>query len=254
MARTTIALTRKPGPNFPDGLTTHIGPPPDYAAALAQHKAYSAALRSIGIKIVELAADPAFPDGCFVEDTAVATAEIAVIARPGAESRRGETRTVRQALESMRPVVDISSPGTLDGGDVLMTDRDVFIGISKRTNRSGARQLAAHLAPLGYRCHDVSVPDGLHLKSSVSLVAEDTLLLTSAFQGNPAFGAYRRLVATDDEADACNTLWINGWVIMASGFPKTRELLELLGAPVITLEMGEFRKMDGGLSCLSVRL
>lgn len=249
-----MAITRRPGANFADGITTRTGSIPDIALAQRQHEIYCRILREVGIEVLELPPALEFPDGCFVEDTAVITPELAVISRPGATSRRGETREIRSILGEIRPTAEIRSPGTLDGGDVLIAHREVFIGLSGRTNTEGARQLAELLAPMGYRAKTISVPEGLHLKSSVTQVDENTLLLTDNLSRHPAFRDFRRWVAAPGETCACNCLWINDHLLVPDGFPETRRRLDRLGSPVIAIDSSEFRKMDGGLTCLSLRL
>ncbi len=247
------AITRKPGSDFSQGLTTTWGPPPVYDRAVFQHKAYVDALGSLGLTVLELPEARGFPDACFIEDTAVVLAELAVVTRPGAISRRGETGTVRSALEPVRPLAVIEPPGTLEGGDVLVAGRSVFIGISKRTNPEGARQLAGHLAPLGYRCCRVPVAGGLHLKSGISLVSADTLIMAEAYRHRPEFRRFRRIIPIPEDVDACNCLWVNGTVLMPRGFPRVRDLLDSLDLPLVEVTISEFQKMDGGLTCLSLR-
>ncbi len=251
---TSTAIVRPPGPRFAEGITTRTGPPPDASEAAAQHRNYIQALEALGVEVLSLPVEPDHPDACFVEDTAVVTPEVAVIARPGAPSRRGETASVRRALAGLRPLARIEAPGTLDGGDVLAIDREVFIGLSERTDRHGAGQLADHLSPLGYRCREVPVGGGLHLKSGVGCVGDGILLVAPDYDGHPAFRGYRCLAVPPRETDACNALAINGSVLVPAGFPVVRAMVAGLGCPVVEVEVGEFRQMDGGLSCLSLRL
>ena len=252
---TTIryAIVRPPGPDALQGLTEQTGPPACLADLEAQHAVYCRLLQSLGVTLIHLDPLPGFPDAYFVEDTAVVTPEVAVVTRPGALQRRGEEQSVSRILGDYRPLKTITSPGTLDGGDVMIVGQNVFIGLSARTNRAGATQLARILTPFGYSCTPVDVPDGLHLKSSVAPVSRRYLLIKAAWSRLPAFDGYTKLVVDPVEAHACNTLAINGHLITPSGYPKTRRLVEALGQPVHELDTRPFRRMDGGLTCLSLR-
>jgi dimethylargininase len=255
-ARFTHAIVRRPGANFAAGITTSGGAP-DLALALEQHAAYVAALRSLGLEITALQPEMEFPDGTFVEDAAVLTREAAIITRPGAASRRGETASVRDALSRrFRTVLSIAAPGTVDGGDVCETRAGFLIGVSARTNANGAGQLAEHLAGLGYRSTLISMqraPGLLHLKSGVSDLGDGRLALGPDL--DPAlFGReFEILPVAAEESYAANCVRVNGRVLVAAGFPKLRAGLERLGLEPLALEVSEFRKMDGGLSCLSLR-
>lgn len=248
------AITRVPGPDYPQGLTTSTLPAPDLDLALTQHQAYVRCLESLGLTVETLPAAQGFPDACFVEDTAVVAREVAVVARPGAPSRRGETESMVAPLAAHRPLVRIEAPGTLDGGDILQVGRRFFIGVSDRTNEEGARQLAAILGAHGYESDIIPVAAGLHLKSSLNFVGRDTMLVTADFAGHPAIEGYRQIVCPGGEEYAANTLLVNGTLIMPSGYARTRALLEALGLPIVELDTSEYRKMDGGLTCLSLRL
>ncbi len=250
----TRAICRLPGPDFAQGLTAANLGAPDYDRLLRQHASYLDALREAGLAVQLLDPLPGFPDAYFTEDVAVITPEIAVITRPGAPSRRGEAAHIEAALAGLRPLGRIQAPGTLEGGDVLVVDRRVFIGLSSRTNPAGAGQLAALLEPFGYACSAVPVSRGLHLKTSVTAAGEDTLLLTAELEGCPEFHPFRRLVVPPEEAPAANCLFLNGRLLVASGFPRTRDLLGQLGLPLVELDNSETRKMDGGLTCESLRL
>ncbi len=247
------AIARKPGPDFADGLTTSDLGRPDFARMVAQHTAYLDVLRELGLEVEVLDALPGHPDAYFVEDVAVVTPDVAVITRPGAEARRGEEESMIPVLARHRPTVRIEAPGTLDGGDVLMVGRHFFIGISERTNLAGARGLGEALARHGCTWAPVEVGAGLHLKSSVNALGEDTLLLSGAFMDRPEFAGYRRIQVTDAETYAGNTLWINGHLLMPSGYPDTLAKVERLGLPIHLLDTSEARKMDGGLTCMSLR-
>lgn len=250
---TRYAIVRPPGPDALRGLTQQTGPPTRLADLGTQHGAYCRLLEALGIALIRLDPLPGFPDAYFVEDTAVVTPEVAVVTRPGAPERQGEEQSVARILGDYRPLKTIVPPGTLDGGDVMVVGQDVFIGLSGRTNRNGAEQLARILTPFGYACIPVGVPDGLHLKSGVAPVSRHHLLIKSTWSRLPAFDGYSKLIVDPLEAHACNTLAINGHLIMPAGYPETRRLLEDLGRPVHEVDTRPFRRMDGGLTCLSLR-
>lgn len=250
----THAITRLPGPDYAQGLTTSPLAAPDVPLTLAQHRAYVECLRSLGLVVEELPPAPGFPDACFVEDTAVVVPEVAVITRPGAPSRLGEAALMTSVLGRYRSVVQIESPGTLDGGDILQVERHVFIGVSDRTNEDGARQLREILTPFGYTCHLIRVSAGLHLKSSLNYVGHNTMLVTKDFAGHSALHNFTVFLSPSGEEYAANTLLVNDTLIMPAGYPKTQAMLKGLRTPLHTLDTSEFRKMDGGLTCLSLRL
>ncbi len=249
----TNAITRKPGFNCAAGMTTADLGQPDYQHLCGQHRTYIDALLTLGLDVVTL--DPLldFPDAYFVEDVAVVTPELAVITRPGAPSRRGETAAMKPILGQYKPLACIEAPGLLEGGDVAIIGKHVFIGLSERTNEAGAVQLGRFLEPQGYSWSTIPVGEGLHLKSSVNVIGDNTLLLTADFAGRPEFEAYEQIVVDEDEAYGANCLEINGTVLMAAGFPGLRAKLERLERPIIELNMSECEKMDGGLTCLSLR-
>ncbi|MHC4943012.1 MAG: dimethylarginine dimethylaminohydrolase family protein [Planctomycetota bacterium] len=247
------AITRKPGENFADGLTRAEGGRPDHALMLKQHQAYVDTLKALGLEVIELEAEPAHPDAHFVEDTAVVIPEAAIITRPGAPSRQGEVKSIEKVLSRFRELRRIEPPGTLDGGDVLQAGRRFFIGLSERTNAEGAGQLGTVLESYGYPWTTVPVGEGLHLKSGVNWVGENSLLVTGTFKDRQVFHEFDKIVVEVGEDYAANTLWINDSLLMAAGYPKTREKLEALGSKIIELDVSEAQKMDGGLTCMSIR-
>jgi dimethylargininase len=247
------AIVRPPGPNFAQGLTASGLGPPDFPLALRQHAEYIATLRRLGLDVIVLDPEPDYPDACFIEDTAVVTPRVAVITNPGAKPRRGEERTVEPVLARFRPIERILSPGTVEGGDVLMVENQVFIGISERTNADGARQLGRILEARGYSWSTVPVGAGLHLKSSVNSLGRRRLAATPELAEHPAFADLTRIVLDAEDAYAANTLWINGRLLMPAGYPRARKKFVELGVPILELEVSEMRKMDGGLTCLSLR-
>ncbi len=249
----THAIARLPGANFDLGLTTADLGAPSYPLMLNQHQAYLQALAQLGLEIILLDEEPDFPDAYFVEDTAIVTPKVAVITRPGAPSRRGEEQTIEPVLRQYRPIVRIEEPGTLDGGDVLMVENHFFIGSSLRTNLEGAVQLAEALKTYGHSAEVVPVEAGLHLKSSVNYLGEETLLVTEAVADYPGFAGYRRIMVHPDEGYAANTLRVNESLLTPKGYPRTLEQLSRLGVQVIEMDVSEVRKMDGGLTCMSLR-
>jgi dimethylargininase len=256
--RLTQALVSRPSPNFADGLTEGGYGVPVFAVAKAQHARYCETLERCGLGLTYLPTDARFPDGTFIEDTAVLTRRGAILTRPGAESRRGEVPNVREALVGVLPLLgEIEAPGTVDGGDVCEAGDRYLIGISARTNEDGARQLAAILASHGHESTTVDVrgvPGLLHLKSGLSALDDGRLVAIPALAARDEFRSYSFVRVAQRESYAANCVSINGRVVMARGFPILEGALEKLRYDVVTLEMSEFRKMDGGLSCLSLRL
>ncbi len=249
----TMAITRKPGRNFAQGITSSRLGTPDYDMMIDQHLVYIETLRSLGLQVIVLEALDAFPDAYFVEDTAIVTPEVAVITRPGAISRRGEEAAIEPVLAQYRRIEHITPPATLEGGDVLVIGRWCFIGISQRTNREGAAQLGQILEGYGYTWVEIPLQEGLHLKSGVNCVGKNTLLVTKEFDKLPMFKDFKKIVINKDEEYAANTLLVNECLITPKGFHTTREKLSELGFPIFELEMSEVRKMDGGLTCMSLR-
>jgi len=257
MSRFTRALVCPPAASFDAGLTTAALGAPDLARAREQHERYCAALAELGLALVHLAPDERFPDSTFVEDAAVVTSELAVITRPGAPSRLGETEAVEAALRELFERIErIEPPGTLDGGDVCEAGEHVFIGVSQRTNEHGARQLAALLEREGFAATLVdirAVPGILHLKSGLAHPGERDLVLIDALAEHPAFRGWRALRVPRGEEYAANCVRVNERVLVPAGFPRVAETLERAGHAPLTLDMSEFEKQDGGLSCLSLR-
>lgn len=255
--RCTRAIIRLPGPNFADGLTTSGLGIPDLNCALAQHASYGAALRDCGLDLTVLPADPLYPDGTFVEDTAIITPRGALLTRPGAPSRRGEVEQMREALERDFPrLAAVSGEGRLDAGDVLEAGGCYFIGVGRRTNEAGAQQAAAWLASLGLASSLVDiidVPELLHLKSGVSYLGDGRLAVVGALSSRPEFCGFERVIMTAGEEYAANCVRVTDRVLIAKGYPVFQQSLRDLGYETVEVEMSEFRKMDGGLSCLSLR-
>lgn len=256
--RFTAAIVRPPAASFAEGLTTATLGTPDLALALVQHAAYCAALEQLGVRVTTLPPDAAHPDSTFVEDTAVVTAHGAIVTRPGAPSRAGEVTAIRAALEALLgTVAAITAPGTLDGGDICQAGTSFFIGLSHRTNEEGARQLADWLGRAGYSSCIIDIRGNdalLHLKSGIAWLGGGDMVVAEALVDHPALAGYRRIVVPTDETYASNCIRVNDAVLVAAGFPAVAADVAALGHRVVTLDMSEFRKMDGGLSCLSLRL
>jgi len=250
----TRAIVRTPGRSLAHGLTTRELGTPDYDLALAQHAAYVAALESCGLDVTVLPADEAYPDSVFVEDTALLTPHAAFIMRPGAESRRGETQSIRAALEDHYDFIDeIKPPGTVDAGDVMMVSSHFYIGLSSRTNQSGAEQLIGLLRTQHLTGGTVPLTESLHLKSSAAYIENNVLVVAGEMRDCPQFDGFDRIEVSAGEAYAANCLWINGTVLVAAGFAGTAGAIRAKGYQTLELEMSEFQKVDGGLSCLSLR-
>lgn len=248
----THAIVRLPGPDLVNGLTSASLGAPSWELALEQHRRYREALQSCGLKLTVLETAPGYPDCCFVEDTAVLTEKGAILTRPGAPSRLGEVDSMRPVLEEHFTLRTIEAPGTLEGGDILRMGNHFLLGVTARTNREGATQLAAHLYRMGYTSEMVPVDAYLHLKTAVGRVAENTVLVTEKLAGIPALEPYRRLVVPEEEAYAANSIRIGDTILTPAGHPRARALLEGLAPRIVELEMSEFQKVDGGLTCLSL--
>ena len=250
----TLAFTREITPALAtDCELTHLARTPiDLPRARAEHAAYEAALRACGCDVIRIAADPDMADAVFIEDTAIVLDELAIITRPGALSRRRETGLVREALKAHRPLADIASEGTLDGGDVLRIGRRLLVGAGPRSNAEGRRQLSALAAPSGYSVESIAFTGCLHLKTAVTLVADDIVLFNPAWVSASALGAVRTIAVDPAEPFAANAVLVNGSVIHAAEFPRTRERLERAGISVTSVPAGELAKAEGGVTCCSL--
>ena len=265
------AIVRPPAQNFAEGLTTAGLGAPDYRRALKQHEAYCAALERCGLTVIRLDADPNYPDSCFVEDTAVVIPEFAfqcarvasptrvVLTRPGAASRTGEVESMRAALEQFVPefaIQQIQPPGTLDGGDICEAGEHYFIGLSERTNESGADQLAQFVTAHGYTAGFVDIRGNdslLHLKSGLAYLGDNRVVVTKALAGLNEFDDYEVVLAPTGSEYAANCVRVNDYVLVAAGYDQFEQTLRKVGYQTLALDMSEFQKMDGGLSCLSLR-
>jgi dimethylargininase len=255
--RFTRAIVCPPAQTFAEGITSSGLGPPDVALALAQHEGYCRALERQGLSLIRLAPDPCYPDGTFVEDTAIVTSRGAILTRPGAPSRSGEVPAVRSALEAWFPELGaIAAPGTVDGGDLCEAGDFFFIGISHRTNPEGAAQLSEWLVQRGFQTLTIDIrrlPGLLHLKTGLSWLGDRRLLASADLDRHPALEGWEVIPVPAGEDYAANCVRINEAVLIPDGFPITSALLGELGYPLVPLHVSEFRKMDGGLSCLSLR-
>lgn len=227
---------------------------PDYDTALRQHQNYITALQACGLDVVVLDPDEAFPDSTFIEDVAVLTPHCAIVTRPAAPSRAGETRSISRILpDYFQQIEVIHEPGTLDGGDVMQIGDHFYIGLSGRTNSEGARQLIAILRKYGMTGSTVVVKEFLHLKTGVTALGDTTLIATGECIERPEFSGFAILPVAHKEAGAANCIRINNHILMPAGFPSVKALLKDLGAETIEVDISEFAKLDGGLTCLSLR-
>ncbi|MGQ9585705.1 MAG: dimethylarginine dimethylaminohydrolase family protein [Anaerolineae bacterium] len=249
----THAIVRPPGRRFVAALTKQKPPLPiDVDLARAQHEAYTQALRALGLEVWVLEPDERFPDGCFVQDLAVIYGSLAVVCRPGASSRQGEELAIAEALASHKQVVHIEAPGTLEGGDVLRVGQRLFVGLSRRTNRSGMAQLRRWVEPLGATVVPVPIEDGLHLMTGCAYVGKGMLLAAGSRAALPQFLGLDVIFVPPEEAYGANCLAIRDQVILPEGCPRVQRALEQRGFGVWTVPMSEFAKADGGVTCLSL--
>ncbi|MCL2379756.1 MAG: arginine deiminase family protein [Coriobacteriia bacterium] len=251
------AIVKKPCKALVQGITSasELGIP-DYERAVLQHEAYIAALKECGVTVTILEADENFPDSCFVEDTAVITKACAIITSPGTATRNKEAQLMLPTIRSFFPeekIEYITSPGTLDGGDVMMVGDHFYIGLSRRTNTEGAQQFIAILERYGFSGSEVTLDTVLHLKTGASYIENNNLLVYGEFAEKPEFAQYDKIVVPPEEAYAANCVWMNDKVIVPKGYPITEKAIRDLGYEIILIDTSEFKKLDGGLTCLSLR-
>lgn len=250
----TKAIVRTPCKSIVNGLSSAKLGRPDYQNALRQHAGYVEALEVCGLEVTVLPPEEHFPDSTFVEDVALLTPRCAVITNPGAQSRKGETRLILKTIRAFFPVVEIiEAPGTVEAGDIMMVGDHYYIGLSERTNFEGAEQMISILESHGFSGSLVELNEVLHLKTGLGYLENNNLLACGEFLRKPEFQKYRILKVNADEAYAANSVWINGTVLTPKGFPKTRALIESAGYKIREVDVSEFQKIDGGLSCLSLR-
>jgi dimethylargininase len=247
------ALTRQVSPTFADCELTFLDRQPiDVRKAIEQHRAYEACLIELGANVISLSADPRFPDGVFIEDPAIVLDEVAVITRPGAESRRGETESIAQALAPFRELRYIQAPGALEGGDVVHVGKTLYVGLSQRTNREGISQLAALLEPFGYRVVAVEVNGCLHLKSGACWAGGDMILANRQWINASVFRDFRIVEVADDEPSAADVLPIGGKLLVPANFVHTSEILKGMGVNVRNIDVSELQKAEAGVTCMSL--
>lgn len=254
----TKAITRRPCKALIDGISTgqFCQGTPDYDNAVKQHDKYIAALRELGLQVTELEADERYPDSCFVEDPAVVMENCAVITNPARESRNGEKIEIEHVIKKFydqSQIFYIKAPGTMEGGDIMQVGKHFYVGLSDRTNEEGAKQFNDIVTKFGYTSSTVPVTEGLHLKDFAIYLENNNMLVTAVMNEEPAFKDFNRFVVAPDELYAINSLNINGTVLVPEGYPKTQKLIEDLGYPVKLVDTGEFKKIDGSLTCLSLR-
>jgi dimethylargininase len=248
-----LALTRPVSPSIVECQLTHLARQPiDFPRAAAEHAEHERRLTELGVTVRRLPAAPALPDAVFVEDTAVVVDELAIITRPGAESRRPETATVTGPLAEYRRTITIEPPATLDGGDVLVVDREVYVGRSTRTNDAGIDQLRRALEPMGFTVTAIPVTGCLHLKSAVTRVAAGTLLINPDWIAPGAFAAYTQVSVDPAEPGAANALAVRGAVLLPAHYARTRARLAAAGFAVIPMPMTELAKAEAGITCCSI--
>ncbi len=248
------AIVRTPCKNIINGLTSADLGLPDYNLALIQHQEYVEALRKCGLEVKVLDADEDFPDSTFVEDIALLTPHCAIITNPGASSRKGETAEIKNVLTKYFSNIEtINNPGTVEAGDIMMVGDHFFIGLSRRTNINGAEQLINIFKIYGMTGSVVTLDKVLHLKSGVAYLENNNLAATGEFLSKKEFQKFNILKIDDDESYAANCVWINDHILLPKGFPKAKETIEKVYHNTIEVNVSEFQKLDGGLSCLSLR-
>ncbi len=224
----------------------------DIGLAREQHRAYCRALESAGLEITHLDADDRFPDCCFVEDTAVIVGEKAIVLPIGAPSRVGEEVEVRKRLAEYKTIVEIEQPARIDGGDVLRIGKKLFVGVSERTNMEAVSRLGALVSDEGYETVSVPIRSVLHLKSSCSYIGNDHLLVFPGCFNDEVLSGYKKIIVRENESYSANCLSINGKVLMPGRFPHTKKQIETAGFETIVLDMSEFQKCGGSVTCLSI--
>ena len=256
MTKFNNVIVRKPCKAVCDGITSapELGQP-IYEKALAQHEKYIEALKKCGVEVTVLEADERYPDSCFVEDPALITRKCAIITNPGAASRNGENNEIIGAVRQFFPedkIEYIKDPGTLEGGDVMMVGDTFYVGLSARTNAEGIRQLGEILNKYGLECVQVPLEKVLHLKTGVNYLENNNMLVSGEFIDKPEFAKYNKIVIPEEEAYAANCIWVNGTVIVPEGYPAVLKAVQDAGYETLVVDTSEFRKIDGGLSCLSL--
>lgn len=257
MKKFNKVIVKRPCKSICNGITSspELGKP-IYEKALNQHNLYIEALKKCDVEVTILEPDERYPDSCFVEDPALITKSCAIITNPGAESRNGEKEEIIKAIQKFFPeekIEYIKPPGTLEGGDVMMVDDTFYVGLSARTNEEGIRQLGEILAKYGLKCVKVPLKKVLHLKTGVNYIEHNNMLVSGEFIEKKEFEKYNKIVVPEEEAYGANCIWVNEKVIVPEGYPTVLKAVKDLGYETIIVDTSEFRKIDGGLSCLSLR-
>ncbi len=249
-------IVRTPCRALVEGITTADLGKPNYDLALKQHYKYIETLKKCGVEVTVLEANEEFPDSCFVEDVALCTRKCAIVTRPGALSRRNEIlqKDMQEALEKFFENIEyIKEPGTVEAGDIMMIGDHFYIGLSARTNEEGAKQMISILQKYGLNGSIVPLKEVLHLKTGLSYIENNNLLVAGEFITSPIFKDFNRIIIDENESYSANCIWVNNVVIVPEGYPKTKSAIESAGYKVIEVDTSEYRKIDGGLSCLSLR-
>ncbi|MDX1699975.1 MAG: arginine deiminase family protein [Melioribacteraceae bacterium] len=250
----TKAIVRIPSMSMVYGLTTANLGTPDYNLAIEQHEKYIDALKACGLQVIVLPPDEDHPDSTFVEDTALLTTKCAIIANPGASSRKGEVYYIKNVLKQHYPMVEeIEEPGTMEPGDIMMAGEHFYIGLSERTNKEGADQTIRILNKYGFSSSVIPLKNILHLKTGVAYLENNNLLAFGELLEVEEFKNFNLIKVDAEESYSANCIWVNGKVLVPQGYPKTRDKINERGYKTIEIDVSEFRKLDGGLSCLSLR-
>lgn len=248
------AITRKPCPAMVDGLTGSDFGKPNYENALIQHADYIEALKECGLEVLVLEAQEDYPDSCFVEDVALMTPHCAILTNPGAPSRRGEVAHIEASVKNYYDNVErITSPGVVEAGDIMMVGDHYYIGLSERTNQDGADQMISILEKHGMSGSIVTMSEVLHLKTGLGYLEDNNLVACGEFLTKPEFQKYNIMEIDQSESYSANSVWINGTVLVPKGFPGTVDVIKNAGYKVREVDVSEYQKIDGGLSCLSLR-
>ncbi len=248
------AIVRTPGKSMINGFTTAKLGLPNYEKALAQHAEYIKVLEECGLEVLVLKKDEQYPDSTFVEDVALLTRDCAIITNPGAPLRRGETTEIRKALRDYYiNIEEVREPGTVEAGDIMMVGSHFYIGLSERTNASGAQQVIEYLEKYGMSGSVIRLEKVLHLKTGLAYLEQNNLVACGEFLSKEEFQKFNILTIDEDESYAANCIWVNDRVLIPKGYPKTRKTIESAGYLIKEVDVSEFQKLDGGLSCLSLR-
>ena len=248
-----IAITRRVSPSINQCELTHIARESiDYERAYVQHKQYEDALRSLGMDVISLDAERDLPDSVFVEDVALVLDECAIMLNPGAASRRPEVASVEKALSPYREIYRIQPPATVDGGDILRVDKTIYVGLSSRSTGDAIAQIKAILEPHNYKVRGVRVTGCLHLKSAVSQISNDTLLINPEWVSKDDFPGIDFIEVDPSEPYAANAVLVDDTIIYPSSFPKTKAKLETAGIDLLVVEADELAKAEGAVTCCSL--